>query len=227
MSLFALSLVGGFIALDTTAVLQGLISQPLVAGIVLGWLSGNLVLGMHVGLLMQLLWLNQLPVGAAKIPEGNLASIIAVLLTVRLNILFENSQSILIFSVVLYTLLFSWLGTLLTTFMRSVNIRLFDFAFRALEKERIYALGGIHIAALLIQFVLQAALVYLAVLVGQTALRELLIALPAEWNNAVRYIELAVIGSGVGMTLALYKEKKEVYLLIVGAALGILFIFVM
>jgi len=227
MSLFALSLVGGFIALDTTAVLQGLISQPLVAGIVLGWLSGNLVLGMHVGLLMQLLWLNQLPVGAAKIPEGNLASIIAVLLTVRLNILFENSQSILIFSVVLYTLLFSWLGTLLTTFMRSVNIRLFDFAFRALEKERIYALGGIHITALLIQFVLQAALVYFAVLVGQTALRELLIALPAEWNNAVRYIELAVIGSGVGMTLTLYKEKKEVQLLIVGAALGILFIFVM
>ncbi len=227
MDLFPLSLVGGLIALDTTAALQGLISQPLISGIILGWLAGDIALGLHMGVLMQLLWLNQLPVGAAKIPEGNLASIIAVILTARLSIFYENSQNILILTVVLYALLFSWLGTALTTSIRSGNARLFDIISRTLDKECIYVLSAVHMAALLLQFIIQTAVIFFAVLIGQMLLQKILVVVPAEWNNIARYAELAIIGSGVGLTLSLYKEKKDVLFLLIGAILGVLFFLVM
>ena len=222
-----LSLVGGLIALDTTAVLQGLISQPLISGIILGWLTGNITLGLHMGLLLQLLWLNQLPVGAAKIPEGNLASIIAVIVTIRLDVFFGSSQNSLILLVVLYTLFISWLGTIITTFIRNENIRLLDFVLRTLKKDHIHILSGVHTGSLLLQFAIHAAVIFTAVLIGQRLIHEILLVLPAEWNSAARYIELAVIGSGVGLTLTLYNDKKDVLFLLLGVALGLLFFFVM
>ena len=221
-----LSLVGGLIALDTTAVLQGLISQPLISGIILGWLTGNITLGLHMGLLLQLLWLNQLPVGAAKIPEGNLASIIAVIVTIRLDVFFGNSQNILILLVILYTLFISWLGTVITTFIRNGNVRLLDFVLRTLKKDHIHILSGVHIGSILLQLAIQTAVIFTAVLIGQRLIHEILLVLPEEWNSIARYIELAVIGSGVGLTLTLYKDKKDVLFLLLGAALGLLFFFV-
>lgn len=222
-----LSLAGGLIALDTTAVLQGLISQPLISGIILGWLTGNIALGLHMGLLLQLLWLNQLPVGAAKIPEGNLASIIAVIVTIRLDVFFGNSQNILILLVILYALFISWLGMSITTFIRNGNGRLLNFVLRTLKKDHIHIISGVHSGSILMQFILHTAVIFTAVLIGQRVIHEILLVLPAGWNNIARYIELGVIGSGVGLTLALYKDKKDMLFLLLGAALGLLFIFVM
>ena len=85
MQIFALSLIGGLLVLDTTAALQILISQPLISCTFLGWLGGDIQLGLHFGLLVQLLWLSQLPVGAAKIPAGNLGSIVGVILSLQLK----------------------------------------------------------------------------------------------------------------------------------------------
>lgn len=224
MELLSVSLLGGLLALDTTAVLQILISQPLVAGTILGWALGNVQLGMHIGLLLQLLWLNQLPVGAAKIPQGNLASIIAVILVFRLDLFLNSYYNILLLLVILYTLLISYLGIKLNTAIRNWNIRLLNHAISALEKGRVSALGKINFLALLLHLIIVAGAIYISVFLGQFVFKQLIPVIPAEWDAYARYIEIAVIGSGIGLTLNLYKEKKNLKFLALGAALGILIV---
>jgi len=96
LQILSLSLIGGLLVLDTTAALQILISQPLIACTILGWFGGNVQLGLHFGLLIQLLWLSQLPVGAAKIPAGNLGSIAGVILALQLSPIFPEYEKMII-----------------------------------------------------------------------------------------------------------------------------------
>ena len=224
MELLSISMLGGLLALDTTAVLQILISQPLVAGTILGWVLGDVQLGMQMGFLLQLLWLYQLPVGAAKIPQGNLASIIAVILIFQLDRFLDSYLNILLLLVILYTLLVSRLGIKLITTIRNWNIRLLNRATGCLDKGRISALGRINFLALLLHFIIVVGVIYLSVFFGKVVIKYLIPAIPMEWDSYARYIQIAVIGSGIGLTLNLYKERKNLKFLALGAALGILIV---
>jgi mannose/fructose/N-acetylgalactosamine-specific phosphotransferase system component IIC len=59
---------GGVVAVDTAAFLQVLVSQPLVAGSVVGLVWGRVDVGLEMGALLQLFALNVLPVGG-RTPE--------------------------------------------------------------------------------------------------------------------------------------------------------------
>lgn len=72
-----LGVVGGALALDRTAVLQSMASRPLVASSLVGYLLGEPRLGLLCGLLLELFWVMDLPVGAAVPPDEVLAGILA------------------------------------------------------------------------------------------------------------------------------------------------------
>ena len=64
--IFILAILGGFLSLDATAVGQTLISQPLLAGPIIGLILGDVQTGLLVGTLLQLIWISRLPVGGAN-----------------------------------------------------------------------------------------------------------------------------------------------------------------
>ncbi|MBU0507405.1 PTS sugar transporter subunit IIC [bacterium] len=70
-------LAGAVVYLDTTAVAQLMICQPLIACPLWGFVIGRPEVGLFFGIGFQLLWLGSLPVGAARFPEGNLGALIA------------------------------------------------------------------------------------------------------------------------------------------------------
>jgi len=76
--ILVLSLVGGLLSLDSTAALQVMLSQPLVAGSVAGLLAGDVATGLVVGATLQLVWIGVLPVGAAPFPDGAVAGVAGV-----------------------------------------------------------------------------------------------------------------------------------------------------
>jgi len=222
MSLVPICLVGGLLVLDQTAVLQILISQPLVAGSIIGWLLGDIRLGLHLGLLLQLLWLNQIPVGGAKIPEGNLASVIAVILVFNTRFWMTDYPHTLILGVLLYALLISYLGTKLITVIRNKNVYFLDKAIKGLEKGKIRALGEMTALALAVHFITLALTIYLSVRIGVVLFNGFLPHIPIEWDSSFRYIEYAIMGSGVGLTLNLYNEKRIQLNILFGMGIGIL-----
>jgi len=76
--ILVLSLLGGALSLEATAVLQMMLSQPLVAASIAGALVGNPGLGLAVGVTLQLVWMGALPVGAAPFPDGAVAGVAGV-----------------------------------------------------------------------------------------------------------------------------------------------------
>ncbi len=78
LPLAALLVWGTIVGLDLVSVPQGLLSRPLVAGSVAGWLLGDLDTGLRVGAVLELYALDVLPVGASRYPEYGPAAVAAV-----------------------------------------------------------------------------------------------------------------------------------------------------
>ncbi len=91
------SLWGGLVSMDTTAFLQIMTSRPIVACTVAGLILGNLQLGLLIGILLELAYISELPVGAAKFSESNVGAVSAAAvadLTIRQ---FPDRQDAVIF----------------------------------------------------------------------------------------------------------------------------------
>jgi mannose/fructose/N-acetylgalactosamine-specific phosphotransferase system component IIC len=82
MDLVLVSLLGGVLALDGTAVGQFMVSRPLVAGALTGWLVGDPFMGLAVGAILEAYLLVSFPSGGARYPEGATATVVAVASTV-------------------------------------------------------------------------------------------------------------------------------------------------
>jgi mannose/fructose/N-acetylgalactosamine-specific phosphotransferase system component IIC len=75
-----LLLWGTLVGLDLVSVPQAMISRPLVAGTVAGWLISDFDAGLRVGVLFELFALDVLPVGAVRYPDYGPATVGAVVL---------------------------------------------------------------------------------------------------------------------------------------------------
>ncbi len=82
-------LIGGALAvglgLDRTAAFQFMVSRPIVAAPLTGWLIGDAMAGLQIGAMIELLWLGRLPVGAAVPPDDTQVAIGATILAVSLH----------------------------------------------------------------------------------------------------------------------------------------------
>ena len=78
--LIPLLLWGTLVGLDLVSVPQAMISRPLVAGTVAGWLVDDVHMGLRLGVLFELFALDVLPVGAVRYPDYGPATIAAVVL---------------------------------------------------------------------------------------------------------------------------------------------------
>jgi mannose/fructose/N-acetylgalactosamine-specific phosphotransferase system component IIC len=71
---------GTLVGLDLVSVPQAMISRPLVAGTIAGWLVGDVEAGLRIGVLFELFALDVLPVGAVRYPDYGPATVAAVVL---------------------------------------------------------------------------------------------------------------------------------------------------
>lgn len=78
MDMLRLGALGGLLGLDGTAVGQFMISRPLVAGLLAGWVTGDVVQGAVIGAVLELYLLVSVPSGGARFPEASTATVVAV-----------------------------------------------------------------------------------------------------------------------------------------------------
>ncbi len=71
---------GTITALDLVSVPQAMLSRPLVAGTVAGWLAGDIEAGLRVGVLFECFALDVLPIGAVRYPDYGPATVVAAAL---------------------------------------------------------------------------------------------------------------------------------------------------
>ncbi len=140
-----LSLAGGALALDRTAAFQIMVSRPIVTGPVIGFIMGNPMLGLAVGVILEILFIGDLPVGShIPVHETDLTVIITALITVALEALSARGihntgrswffgATLLIPPVLLLTMPVNKVYEKADELTRKFNARFFNFAARSLE----------------------------------------------------------------------------------------------
>ncbi|MFA5975890.1 MAG: PTS sugar transporter subunit IIC [Elusimicrobiota bacterium] len=106
------ALWAGFIALDFTGCGPWMVSQPLVCGPLFGWILGHVFIGLVVGGIVQLLWMDVTPVGvgipydatavtllavywASSIPQSSLSQVVlALMLSVPFGFVFRGMDQL-------------------------------------------------------------------------------------------------------------------------------------
>ncbi len=155
----AVSVVAG---LDRTAVLQLMISRPIVAAPLTGLVLGHPVTGLQVGAMVELLWLGRLPVGAAIPPDDTQVAVGATALSVIMGGLYGLSG--LGFSILctLITMPLGKVGQHFDRMARNSNGRLLAEAETALEQGLLGVAESSHLRGVL-HFALASLGTYLVI----------------------------------------------------------------
>ncbi len=117
-------LVAMLTGLDRVALVQVMISRPLVAAPLTGWVLGSPLVGMEVGMLLELLWLGRLPVGAAIPPDDTQVAVGATVLALSVSPILGLSGMPLVILSVLIAIPLGKFGQVFDRLARHINDRL-------------------------------------------------------------------------------------------------------
>ncbi len=152
--------------LDRVALVQVMISRPLVAGPLAGWVLGQPLVGLEVGMLLELLWLGRIPVGAAIPPDDTQVAVGATVTAITMghSLGFHGMPMVLLS--VLVSIPLGTCGQVFDRLARQINDRLSATACDALEVGNVKLMERNHLLGILSFALSSLATAVVVVLVG-------------------------------------------------------------
>ncbi len=167
--MFESVLLGGLASLicglDRIAVMQIMLSRPLVAAPLTAWLLGAPELGLQVGIMLELLWLARLPVGAAVPPDDTQVAVAAAVLSVFFSAEYPDAGIAIVVLCLLVCLPFGKIGQYFDHYARQFNNRLPRTAEEMIERGALRQAELQHLRGLL-DFSIAIVCTYLVVIGG-------------------------------------------------------------
>ena len=163
-------LVAMLTGLDRVALVQVMISRPLVAAPLTGLVLGNPLLGLEVGMLLELLWLGRLPVGAAIPPDDTQVAVGATVLAFSMGQMLGLGGMPMVILAVLVAIPLGKFGQLFDRLARNVNDRLALAGLKALGNGNTNGLERRHLMGLISFAVSSLATACVIVLIGSVVL---------------------------------------------------------
>jgi PTS system mannose-specific IIC component len=136
------------LGLDRVALLQSMVSRPLVAAPLTGWVLGVPLAGLEVGTLLELLWLGRLPVGAAIPPDDTQVAVGATVLALTAQRMLGLQGMPLVILAVLAAIPLGMVGQLCERYAREANGRLGQKALVAAAAGDARRIEHLHLAGL-------------------------------------------------------------------------------
>ena len=199
--LLLIAIIIGFLSLDTTIAFQVLLAQPVFACPIIGWVMGDPLTGFYIGMLMQMLWLSDMPMGAITPPEGNIASMIATVLMVQFrDVAMPNTLLTLI---ILIVVLLSYLGARLTIQDRRWNEFFLEKTLQAAEHAGIKEIAFWNIIAIIIYFVVMVLFAWVSLILLIPIVKWVLPRVPEFIEKRLILMEPVLWGIGFGLSLRL------------------------
>jgi mannose/fructose/N-acetylgalactosamine-specific phosphotransferase system component IIC len=184
LTIAGIALLGGIIGLDRTAVGQIMISQPIVAAPLIGWVLGDATTGLIVGAALELIWLLDIPVGSFVPADSTVAAVFATAIAI-LGSPGNERLSLTGFSILL-TVLLAPITMRADTVIRNFNSRL-AHRIQASSEEALGAiLSRAHRAGLGVFFLKFFLLYLLLVPMGMIAVR-LFTHAPETYHRAMTF----------------------------------------
>lgn len=163
-------LVAMLTGLDRVALVQVMISRPLVAAPLTGLVLGNPLLGLEVGMLLELLWLGRLPVGAAIPPDDTQVAVGATVLAFSMGQMLGLGGMPMVILAVLVAIPLGKFGQIFDRLARNVNDRLAVAGLKALGSGNTNGLERRHLMGLISFALSSLATACVIVLIGSVIL---------------------------------------------------------
>lgn len=216
--------VGGVVSADTEAAWQSMVSQPLVACAIAGLLFGDVILGSSIGLLLQLPYLAEAPLGGCRISNASLGAFVAAGLALRATPALPDQPNLVLVVSLAYGIMLSWIASNLAIWLRRVNYRLIRLADHAAAKGAVTQITRLNFVGVLIAFAFGVGFCVVFFFVGEALLLGLFANLPAEFDSKLTLVRPALLGAGLGVASRLFLQKKSLKALVIGAAVALLLV---
>ena len=216
-----LCLLGGLIALDTTAAFQILLSHPLVGCTLAGLVLRDVGMGLTVGILLELPWLLEIPVGGARFSEGNLGALIAAGVAILVNRVVERPEIVMLLALV-YGIVWAFFIGKSVQGTRKLNTYLAHRADGAALRGEHRRVSSYHLLAIVTQFLLGIGITALSVAFGVAFLEMLVEKLPVALDASLLYTKMILMGVGLAAMVKLFYSKKMYIVIPVSFGLGVL-----
>ena len=215
-----IGLIGSLLILDTTILFQFSVSQPLIICTLLGYYFGDIPLGLQIGIYLQLLWLSSLPVGAAIVPEGNMAAIISAVMVFRYNQDMQMFHTVMILAVLL-GLFMSYIGGEIVVVYRKHNANMLNRLQKQLQRGNISSLPYTILLSLILHTVIMFILIIAGLYCGDIIFVKLS-HLPLWIEDYSYFGVIAILAAGTGLLLHMYKGKLSRIFILTGTVIGLI-----
>jgi len=217
-----ISFIGGMVAVDTASGRQVMISQPVVACPIIGLIFGEPQLGLLLGILLELPWLINIPMGGVHGSAGNLGAVVATALAIFLKKKDMNTENIIVIISIMYSLAISRVGSNLVEYMRKANLTLIHLADDAANQADFKRITRLNMIGLFYSFILGLGLVFVGYSLGILILPPITTFVHKDFDLAFGLAKYGLLGSGVGAVATLFITKKTKWYLIIPFSVGVL-----
>lgn len=193
------ALISLICGLDRVAMLQIMISRPIVVAPLVALVLGDPVVGLQIGVMVELLWLARLPVGAAVPPDDTQVAIASSVLTIILGQTLNASGMELLLLCLLIAIPLGKVGQYFDRYARQYNVRLAKRVDSALDRGSLMVAELQHLRGLT-SFSLAALGTYAVIVFGGLLVIPLLWPLlqqPLSYSSAWMQLALPLVGIAV------------------------------
>lgn len=215
------SALSGLIFLDSSAVAQIMISQPLVCAPLIGWYLGNWQIGLLIGALLELLWIGKLPIGSHIPPEAPISAMTATIIYIFLSREIQGPVGTFVLAIsICFGILNGFLGGELT-----IKIRKFNNRFNLMADR--YAAAGSYSGIELIGL-LSVGLIWLTATILICLGTWIPILILSSWSpvllqiNILKYTSILLVALSIAVILDLFRIRTRKKAFIIGLAAGLL-----
>ncbi|MCG8608077.1 PTS sugar transporter subunit IIC [bacterium] len=220
-------LAGGVVYADTHAVGQVGISLPMMAAAFAGAILGNVTLGLTIGILMQLPYLLDVPVGGAKISISGVGAFVAAGLAVVLEHSFPARPNSVLLAAILSGIAVGWATLPLQDGLWRWNLRLVRKADFAAERGKLTSIDTLNYVAAGGAFLFGAVVSCGWLLLGLMIWTRFLAWMPQSFDSKLQLLAPVLLGAGLASFIWRLIRARQVLLYpLMGVALGSLFFLV-
>lgn len=212
-------ILSGLIALDSTAIIQIMLSQPIVAAPLIGYCIGDFSLGLIIGIATQLLWISSLQIGAAIVPNSSIASLLISIVSitiVRMSQMSDYSPFSICGIVFIAVIPLLAIEERSDTFIRKKNYIWFESVQRRINRNNFSLINLFNIGGAFFFFLKNVFFLGLSVFLLLMVLPPLIMLLPSKVVSAFGLFFKMVPVVGISAVLAGLLSKKYYFLFAAG-----------
>ncbi len=93
-------LISTVITMDSVIFGQFGFSRPIVCGPIMGYILGDPMLGLNIGIILELVWINTIPIGTTLVPDVTAATIIGTYWAVKTKSMSATPEAIVVLALI-------------------------------------------------------------------------------------------------------------------------------